>query len=118
MELLPRYIVEDDFIMLGEVAYQGHLATDKTKVKGGGNYLFDKTKNAFIFYGTSVEFGKASLEDVMNCVANGAVFSEKSKLLSVGNSFDYYYLTDNNKYVKLPNSNESMFNDGLKYANF
>ena len=90
MDLFPKYIVEDDFIILGKVSYHKNLITDKSKVKGGGWYRYNSKLNLFIFYDSSHEFGKAKLEDVKKCVEEGKVYS---------NPMQIHNLTDKHKFA-------------------
>ena len=70
-----------------------NIVTDKTKVKGGGWFRFNREQNSFIFYGDSHDLGKASLEDIKSCVESDKVFRTKSKICSIANDFKFGYDT-------------------------
>ena len=95
MDLFPKYIVEDDCLIIGKVSYHKELATDKTKVKGGGWFRWDNegSKRILILYGSSNDFGKASLNDVKICVEAGKVFTDKFQINELPNEIGILYDT-------------------------
>src|SRR5574343_579005 len=93
MDLSPKYIVEDDCLILAKVTYHKNLVTDKDKVKGGGWFRFLQHTDTFVFHGDSHEFGKASLEDVRKCVASGNVFTNTMKTHSIADKHHFAYDT-------------------------
>lgn len=93
MSMYPKFIIEGDSLILSKVEFHHQLVTDKTKVKGGGWFKFRSDTNTFIFFGSSFDFGKASLEDVKSCVDNGKVFSNKLKTHTIAGNYNFYYST-------------------------
>lgn len=45
----PKFIIENDNLILGKVQFHKHLATDSKGVKGGGWYEFDYEKKCLLF---------------------------------------------------------------------
>ncbi len=76
MEKFPKYIIEDGKLVIGKVTFHKELAMDKSKVKGGGWFRFDSETNTFTFSGDSHDFGKASFEDVKDCVLNKKIYRD------------------------------------------
>lgn len=78
MDVFPKFIIVDNSLIMMKVTYHHEIleyAEDKSTVKGGGWYRWDKWKDSFVFYGGSTDFGTATLEDIKECVANHMVFS-------------------------------------------
>lgn len=79
----PKFIIETDEILgdcliLDEVTFHKHIATNKEQVKGGGWYRINLAERTLTFYGKSEDFGPASLEDIKACVNTGKVFMNKN----------------------------------------
>ncbi len=96
MELFPKFIIETDdelgdCLILSKCTYHKDLATDKTKVKGGGFWILKD--NMFTFSGTSHDFGKASFEDIKKCVESGNVYDNPYLEYSMTNEFSFSYNT-------------------------
>lgn len=89
----PKFIIEDDSLIMGKVNYHRDLATDKSKVKGGGWFKYDKDTNTFIFYDSSFDFGKAKLEDIEECIKSDKVYLDRRKLKPVQLATNYAYDT-------------------------
>lgn len=75
----PKFIIETDieegdFLLIGKCEFHEELATDREKVKSGGWWCLDKDKTTFILSGASVDFGRATKEDILNCIQNKRVF--------------------------------------------
>jgi hypothetical protein len=71
----PKWIIEKDQLIIGKVKFHRDLACVKQQVKGGGLYAIDYENATLWLYGSSDEFGRASMEDVAKCVKNGKVGS-------------------------------------------
>lgn len=93
MQLHPKFIVENDCLIISKVAYHRDLATDRKSVKGGGLFRFLPETNTFVFYGMSYDFGAASLEDVKKCIELGNVYSNKLKTHSIAKEHHFAYDT-------------------------
>lgn len=76
-DLFPKFIIEGDNLIISKVKFHKDIATDPTKVKGGGWYRMPQGTNKIVFYGRSEDFGPAQLEDIRKCVEAGRVFSNK-----------------------------------------
>lgn len=73
MDVLPKWIIEDDTLIIGKVCYHRELATDISKVKGGGWYHYNRAENAFYLYASSDQFGNATFDQVSSAVGKGNV---------------------------------------------
>lgn len=98
MNLFPKYIIETDdelgnCLILSKCSFHHELVTDKNKVKGGGWFKYDSSKNMFIFFGDSHEFGQAKLEDVKKCVEEDKVFTNPHLTHSIAKNFKFKYDT-------------------------
>lgn len=80
MDVFPKFIIESDTIegdclIIAKCKYHKQLAVDHTKVKGGGWWYLDHETSTFTLRGESHDFGRAKLEDIMDCIKRGKVFS-------------------------------------------
>ena len=53
MEKFPKFIIENDKLILMKVTFHKEIVTDATKVKGGGWFKYLHDKNMFVFNGES-----------------------------------------------------------------
>lgn len=94
MDIFPKFIIETDgelgdCLIISKCTYHKDLVTDLTKVKGGGLFIFkDET---FTFYGTSQDFGTATVEDVKHCIDLGNVFTNPTCMFSIANKYKFFY---------------------------
>lgn len=93
MDLFPKFIIEGDSLILMKVSFHHQIVTDKTKVKGGGSFRFDRDKNTFIFHGDSHDFGQASFDDIKKCVEERKVFNDKTKYRNLCDRHKFGYDT-------------------------
>ena len=93
MDKFPKFIIEDDCLILAKVSYHKNLVTDKAKVKGGGWFRFVQETNTFIFHGDSQDFGKAKMEDIQKCITLGNVFSNIYQTHSIAGKHNFAYDT-------------------------
>lgn len=96
MDVFPKFIIETDdqegdCIILAKCTYHKQLATDHSKVKGGGWWTLDRESSVFVLYGDSTDFGRARLEDIAHCVRNGKVFSSASLSRNLAVDFKFRY---------------------------
>lgn len=73
-DVFPKFIVEGNELIIGKCTYHKQLATDSMRVKGGGWWKWEQEKKEFLLYGESEDFGKASIEDIKDCIKSGNVF--------------------------------------------
>jgi len=76
MDVFPKFIIENDELILGKVTYHKELATDVKNVKGGGWWFFNNSKNHFQFFGDSQDFGRVKIEDIRKCVLEKKIFTD------------------------------------------
>lgn len=95
MELYPKFIIEDDSLIISKVSYHKHIATDVSKVKGGGWFKWveqgEGEKRMLVFYGESTDFGKATIEDIKECIQSGNVFTNKYQTHSIATEYKFGY---------------------------
>lgn len=89
--LHPKFIIEDDCLILSKVSYHNDLVTDKTKVKGGGMFRYLTQTDTFLFYGISFDFGEAKIKDIIKCIKEGKVFTNKYKTHDISNKHHFAY---------------------------
>ncbi len=93
MEKFSKFIIEDGKLILAKVTFHKELVTDKDKVKGGGWFKFIYDTNVLIFSGESHDFGKATFEDIKQCVENRQVYDNKSLRRNISSRFNFAYDT-------------------------
>ena len=93
MALFQKFIIEDDCLIMMNVAYHSQIVTQKNKVNGGGWFLENELSNTYTFYGDSKDYGKASVEDIQACINNGKVFFSTCKTTNISGKHNYCYDT-------------------------
>lgn len=96
MDVFPKFIIETDdqegdCLIVAKCTYHKQLATDITKVKGGGWWTLDRDNSTFTLSGDSHDFGKAKIEDIANCVQRKKVFSSASLTRNFTDNFKFQY---------------------------
>ena len=99
MDVFPKFIIEDDKIIIGKVNMHQQLVTDKTKVRGGGWFKFISDTNTFQFYGDSNDFGKATLEDIKSCVDNNQIFEGRGAMYDISDDANFSYHTGSEEII-------------------
>lgn len=66
-----KFIIENGTFIYGDVDYHYQLATDRSKVQGGGLWILDQTNKKFHLYGRSTEFGGFSKLDIEKILKTG-----------------------------------------------
>lgn len=93
----PKFIIENDNLIIGEVEFHRDLATNTKDVKGGGWYEFNEETKMFVLYGKSFDFGAANLDDIKRCVELKNVFDTNisrnffDKIENVFNKYTFAY---------------------------
>ena len=93
MDLFPKYIIEDNNLILSKVGLHKELVTNDDLVKGGGWFRMNNDTKTFTFHGESFQYGRASLEDVKMCIEADKVFTNKHRTHSIANDFKFVYDT-------------------------
>lgn len=98
MDVFPKFIIETDdelgdCLIIAKCTYHKQLATDVSKVKGGGWWILKQESNTMILHGDSTDFGKATLQDIIKCIEKGNVYRNKSCQYSIVDNFNFSYNT-------------------------
>lgn len=106
MEVFPKFIIENDKIegdvlIISKSTFHKQLANDTEKVKGGGWWSLDRKNSIFTLYGKSEDFGKATYEDVKNCVLNKKVFNNRYFTQNISEKFKFLYEDSNGEFYNL-----------------
>jgi len=96
MDVFPKFIIETDTeegdcLIISKCTYHKQLVTDKTKVKGGGWWTLDKENRIFTLYGDSQDFGRAKIEDIINCIKLKKVFSNAALVKNLTDDFKFQW---------------------------
>lgn len=105
MEVNRKFIIENyqelgDCLVIAKCDYHKDLVCDENSVKGGGWWRLDD--DTITLYGSSEQFGKAELDDILKCFVNNNVFN--TPLLEYPITDDFYFIYDNgNERIKIKN---------------
>lgn len=66
-----KFIIYDGSIRLGHVDFHKELAPEKTLIKGGGWWSYDKDNDIMYLYSESMDFGFVTREDLINAIHTG-----------------------------------------------
>ena len=99
MDVFPKYIIEDGALIISKVTFHKDMVIEKDLVRGGGMYnYFD---NTIILSGESVDFGRATLEDVQKAVSDGKVFTHPYGDDDISKEYKFLYITESGETIKL-----------------
>lgn len=93
MEKFSKFIIEGENLILMKVTFHKQIATDATKVKGGGWFKYLQHTDMFVFSGDSHDFGPAKFEDIQQCVKNGKVFTDNRLYRNISHKHNFGYDT-------------------------
>ena len=103
-----KFIIYDGSIRLGHVDFHKELGPDKTLIKGGGWWHWDKENNIMYLYSSSADFGYVKIEDLIDAIHNGLMRPslEKTKFFHSYFSFLEDAMTDpNGVWIEVPQEN-------------
>lgn len=111
MNVFPKFIIETDdqegdCLIISKCTYHKQLATDLSKVKGGGWWILDRENSIFTLYGESYDFGMASIDDIKKCVENKKVFSSSALVRNYTDNFSFRYKTESGEIIELTRPNK------------
>lgn len=92
MDVYPKFIIENDNLIIGKCTFHKQLANDIANVKGGGWFRYDGNKT-FILGGESHDFGYAKLEDIKKCIELGNVYGN-SRMTRKMDNYKFVYDTE------------------------
>jgi len=106
MDVFPKFIIETDkelgdVLIIARCTYHKELATDFTKIKGGGWWKLDKETQTFTLNGDSHDFGRAKVEDIKNCIDKGDVYTNSSCFHSIADKWNFNYSNECGEIVVL-----------------
>lgn len=83
MPVYPKFIIEtdtnsSDCLFISRVNYHKELVSNIKNVKGGGWWTLNEKTRTFTLYGESLEFGRAKVKDIINCVKNNNIILDGS----------------------------------------
>jgi len=76
------------------------IATNSSKVIGGGSFIFDNSTNSYTLYGESYEFGAAKIEDIKKCIEDGKVYTNVKLIHSITDK-NYFSFYNGSKIIEL-----------------
>jgi len=88
-KLYPKFIINNNEIIVGFVEFHIDLARNHELTIGGGWWYLDRKNNILYLYGDSQEFGKVTIDDVIsakkpvNMEAYPIAFSNSNLLYNV-----------------------------------
>jgi hypothetical protein len=106
MDVFPKFIIETDnqegdCLIVAKCTYHKQLATDTSKVKGGGWWTLDRDNSIFTLYGDSQDFGRAKIEDIASCVQRKKVFSSSALYRNFTDDFKFQYRNEVGEIIDL-----------------
>lgn len=100
----PKYIIEDNCLIIGRVTRHYQLALNKEKVQGGGVWYIDHDTKECFLSGESSDFGSPTFEEVKKAVLEGNVYTNKAKTNKKFQDYTFYFKEDF-EFKKIENSN-------------
>ena len=87
----PKFIIENDNLILMRVNYHIEIVSNEKAVKGGGWYIQSINNKTITFYDKSEAYGAAKFEDIKKCVNEGKVFTDKNLTTCIAGEYKFYY---------------------------
>lgn len=108
-DVFPKFIIEDDALIIGKVKFHKQLAFNENDIKGGGMWEWDKEGKTFMLYGESHDFGSVKIGDLRKCIESGNVFlSYYGGRKIVDHTF---YFNTGSEIIKITSTNQSTQNN-------
>lgn len=89
----PKFIIQDGNLIIGRCMFHKQLSTNTKNVIGGGWYDHNKEDKKFTLFGTSFDFGTASIEDIKNCIELGNVYLSRVAEHKKAKNYSFFYRT-------------------------
>lgn len=67
-DVFPKWIVEDDSLIIGKCTNHHQLAVNPTRIKGGGWWHMAPEANIILLYGSSADYGYAPIDAVAEAI--------------------------------------------------
>lgn len=84
-----KFIIYDNHIRLGHVDFHKELGPDKSLIKGGGWWHWDKEKDIMYLYSSSADFGYVNRETLIDAIENGMMRPSLQKTKFFHSFFDF-----------------------------
>ena len=106
MDVFQKFIIETDDIegdclIIAKCTYHKQLATDHSKVTGGGWWSLDVKSKTITLYGDSHDFGKASVDDIKDCLKRNKVFRNPSLCIVFEDEYNFNYRDEKREIIEL-----------------
>ncbi len=89
----PKFIIEDGNLIISKCKFHKDIAKNHNNVIGGGWFMFNKETTTFKFYGSSEDFGRATMEQIKECINSNRVYLNNRCKRNVSNMFNFEYDT-------------------------
>lgn len=104
MSVYPKFIIETDSelgdcLIIAKCTYHKQLASDATKIKGGGWWTLED--GILTLHGESHDFGKAKIEDIARCIQDRQVFSSFALYRNLTDKYTFQYRTESGEIINL-----------------
>jgi len=76
--IVPKYIIQNNRVVIGKVAYHKDLITGKIGVQGGGMFIINHKEATLLLYGDSYKLGPPDMDALKKAVKNWKIYTNKS----------------------------------------
>ncbi len=73
MNVNPKWIIEQDSLVIRKAIFHKDIAKVEKDVIGGGWFYYDSKDNSFLLYSKSEDFGSVTKEQILDCIAKNKV---------------------------------------------
>lgn len=105
-----KFIIYDGSIRIGHVDFHKELGPDKSLIKGGGWWHWDRENNIMYLYSSSQDFGYVTRENLIDAIQNGMMRPslEKTKFFhSFSDFIDDAMIDPNGIWIEVPTENNN-----------
>lgn len=111
MEVFNKFLIVDDKLFIQRCTYHYEILdrvkkymTDEELIDGGkvsGGGWWEKKDETFILFGSSEDFGTATLDDIANCINSGKVYSSPLEPYSLTDRYKFKYINKDKNFIEL-----------------
>lgn len=92
MEVFNKFVIEDGNLVIAKCSYHNQLVhRSSNKDIRGGLWMIDRGTNTVTLYGSSDQFGMATMEAIKECIDKGEVYTNKYSTHSIADKYNFNY---------------------------
>lgn len=87
--MAKKFILNNDFLIIGKVGFHFQMVERGDKVNGGGFWHVDKEQGTLYLYSCSTEYGRCYIEDIKKAINENKIPSDYTRMKIVFSKCEY-----------------------------